>query len=256
MKLAEKIALITGAGSGIGRATAILFAREGAQVTVSDINSETGNETVQLINQEGHKASFVQADVSMSTDIEKMIHFVANQYGGRLDILYNNAGVPMVNTPIENVPEDVWDRILNTNVKSIFLASKLAIPIMKKQGGGVILNTASVSGVRPRPGNSAYTVSKAAAIALTKALAIELAPFKVRVNSISPVAAETPMLEKFFGEDMKGNLDAILKATLATIPIGRFAQPDDVAKAALYLASDDASMITGVDLYVDGGRTI
>jgi 3-oxoacyl-[acyl-carrier protein] reductase len=255
MKLAGKIALITGAGSGMGRATAILFAKEGATVVVSDINSRGGTETVALIQKDGYQSSFVQADVSRSSDVEKMIQSVVEKYA-RIDILYNNAGIPMANSPLENIPEEVWDRVLNTNVKSIFLASRIAIPIMKKQGGGVILNTASVSGVRPRPGNSAYTVSKAAAISLTKAMAIEVAPFNIRVNSISPVAAETPMFENFFNDEMKKNIEAIRKATVATIPIGRFAHPEDVAKAALYLASDDASMITGVDLYVDGGRTI
>jgi 3-oxoacyl-[acyl-carrier protein] reductase len=255
MKLAGKVALITGAGSGFGRASAVLFAKEGAKVIVSDINAKTGNETVDLIKKGGNEASFVQADVSKSSDVEKMIKFATDKYG-RLDVLYNNAGIPMAMTPVENVPEDLWDRVLDINLKSIFLASRIAISIMKKQGGGVILNTASISGVRPRPGLCAYTASKAGAIALTKALAIEAAPFKIRVNSISPVAAETPMLEGFFNEEQKKNLEATRKAFLATIPIGRYAQAEDVAKAALYLASDDASMVTGADLYVDGGRGI
>ncbi len=255
MKLAGKVALITGAGSGFGRASAVLFAKEGAKVIVSDINAKTGNKTVDLIKKGGNEASFVQADVSKSSDVEKMIKFATDKYG-RLDVLYNNAGIPMAMTPVENVPEDLWDRVLDINLKSIFLASRIAISIMKKQGGGVILNTASISGVRPRPGLCAYTASKAGAIALTKALAIEAAPFKIRVNSISPVAAETPMLEGFFNEEQKKNLEATRKAFLATIPIGRYAQAEDVAKAALYLASDDASMVTGADLYVDGGRGI
>jgi 3-oxoacyl-[acyl-carrier protein] reductase len=255
MKLAGKVALITGAGSGMGRATALLFAKEGAKVIVSDINPKMGNETVDLIKKDGHEAFFVQADVSRSSDVEKMIKFVTDKYN-RLDILYNNAGIPMPGTLVEGVSEELWDRVLSINLKSIFLASRIAIPIMKKQGGGVILNTTSVSGVRPRPGNSAYTVSKAGAITLTKALAIEVAPFKIRVNSISPVAAETPMLEGFFNEEMKKDLESTRKAVLATIPIGRFAQAEDVAKAALYLASDDSSMVTGVDLCVDGGRSI
>jgi len=255
MKLAGKVSLITGAGSGFGRASALLFAREGAKVIVSDINAKTGKETVDLIKKQGQEAFFVQADVSKASDAESMIKFVMNKHG-RLDILYNNAGIPMAATPTENVPEDLWDRVLSINLKSIFLASKIAIPIMKKQGGGVILNTASIAGVRVRPGFCAYAASKAGAIALTKALAIETAPFKIRVNSISPVAAETPMLEGFFNEAQKKNLEATHKAFLATIPIGRYAQAEDVAKAALYLASDDASIVTGADLYVDGGRSI
>ena len=255
MKLGGKVALITGAGSGFGRATAMLFAKEGAKVIVSDINAQTGNETVDLVKKQGQEAFFVQADVSKVSDAGKMIKFATDKHG-RLDILYNNAGMPMAGTPVENVPEELWDRILSVNLKSIFLAAKIAIPIMKKQGGGVILNTASISGVRPRPGLCAYTASKAAAITLTKALAIEVAAFKIRVNSISPVAAETPMLVGFFSEEMKKNVEAARAGAIATIPIGRFAQAEDVAKAALFLASDDASMITGADLYVDGGRGI
>jgi len=255
MKLAGKVALVTGAGSGFGRASAMLFAKEGAKVIVSDINAQTGNETVDLIKKQGQEAFFVQADVSKASDAEKMIKFATDKYG-RLDILYNNAGIPMPMTPVEQVSEDLWDRVLNINVKSIFLAARIVFPLMKKQGGGVIINTSSIAGVRPRPGLCAYTASKSAATTLTKALAIEAAPFKIRVNSISPVAAETAMLEGFFNEDQKKNLEATRKAVLATIPIGRYAQAEDVAKMALFLASEDASMVTGADFYVDGGRSI
>jgi 3-oxoacyl-[acyl-carrier protein] reductase len=255
MKLKEKVALITGAGSGMGRASAILFTKEGAKVVVVDIDSKTGNQTVDLIKQDGNESFFVQADVSKLIDAEKMIKFTMDKFG-RLDILYNNAGIPMAMTPIENVSEDLWDRIISVNLKSIFLASKIATPIMKKQGGGVIINTSSIGGVRPRPGLSAYAASKAAVTFLTKSLAIELAPFNIRVNCISPVAAETPMLPSFFTEEMKKDVEATKKLFLSTIPIGRFAQPEDIAKAALYLASDDSSMVTGIDLYVDGGRAI
>ena len=255
MKLEGKVALITGAGSGFGRATALLFAGEGAKIVVADLNPETGNQTVDLIKNEGNEAFFVQADVSQSADVEKMIVFAKDTYG-KLDILYNNAGMPMANTPVEFVDEDVWDRILEVNAKSIFLGAKYAVPIMKEQGGGVIINTSSVSCVRPRPGLSVYTASKAAATYLTKSLAIELAPKNIRVNSISPVAADTPMLPGFVQERHRQNMDRVKEATLATIPLGRLTEVEDVAKAALYLASDDASMVTGVDLYVDGGRSI
>lgn len=255
MKLTGKVALITGAGSGMGRATSVLFAQEGAKVIVADIDPKTGNETITLIKKNGQEAFFIQADVSKASDAEKMIKFTTDKYG-RLDILYNNAGIPMPPILIENLPIDLWDRIIEVNFKSIFLASRIAIPIMKKQGGGVIINTSSVSGVRPRPGYSAYSASKAAAIMLTKALAIEVAPYKIRVNSISPVIAETPMLTGFFSENMKSDIEATRRAFLSTIPLGRMAQPEDTARAALYLASDDSSMVTGIDLYVDGGRAI
>jgi 3-oxoacyl-[acyl-carrier protein] reductase len=161
-------------------------------------------------------------------------------------------------TPVENVKEELWDKIQAINVKSIFLGAKYALPYMKKQGGGVILNTASISGVRPRPGLIAYSTSKAAAIMLTKALAIEFAPYKIRVNGLNPVAAETPMLGKFMTpEGAKGEqLEAGRKRFIDTVPLGRLAQAEDVAYAALFLVSNEASLITGANLEVDGGRGI
>jgi len=257
MKLSNKVALITGAGSGFGRATAILFSKEGAKISVVDIVEKGGQETVKLIKDNGGDAIFVYADVSKASDVEKMIKTTVDEYG-RLDILFNNAGIPMAFTPIEKVNEELWDRIIDINVKGIFLGSKYAIPIMKKQGGGVIINTASISGVRPRPGLIAYSVSKAAAIMLTKALAIELAPFKIRVNCLNPVAAETAMLPKFIGvEEAKGEkFEAGRKRFIDTVPMGRLAQPEDVAYAALFLASNEASLVTGASLDVDGGRGI
>lgn len=255
MKLENKVALITGAGSGFGRATALLFAKEGAKIVVVDINSESGNQTVDMIKAVGGDAAFVAADVANAADSQNMIAFAQSTYG-RLDILYNNAGIPMANTPIEFVEEETWDRIIAVNAKSIFLSAHFAVPIMKEQGGGVILNTSSVSCTRPRPGLSVYTASKAAATYLTKSLAIELAPKNIRVNSISPVASDTPMFPGFVQEKHRGNMDRIKEATIATIPLGRLTEVEDVANAALYLASDDASMVTGVDLHVDGGRSI
>lgn len=257
MKLSNKVALITGAGSGFGRATAILFSKEGAKISVVDIDKKGGQETVKFIKGHGGDAFFVDADVSKASDNEKMIQTTVDQYG-KIDILFNNAGVPMSFTPIEEVTEELWNRIMDINVKGIFLGSKSAIPFMKKQGAGVIINTASISGVRPRPGLIAYSTSKAAAIMLTKALAIELAPYKIRVNCLNPVAGETPMLAKFIGaEESKGEkFEAGRKRFIDTVPMGRLAQPEDVAYAALYLASDEASLVTGVSLDVDGGRGI
>jgi 3-oxoacyl-[acyl-carrier protein] reductase len=257
MKLSNKIALITGAGSGFGRASATLFAREGAKISVVDLDEKTGQETVSLIKQKGGEAIFIRADVSKGSDVEMMIKKTVDTFG-RLDILFNNAGIPMSFTPVENVKEELWDRIQAVNVKGIFLGAKYALPYMKKQGGGVIINTASISGVRPRPGLIAYSTSKAAAIMLTKALAIEFAPFKIRVNGLNPVAAETPMLGKFMTpEGAKGEqLEAGRKRFIDTVPLGRLAQAEDVAYAALFLASDEASLITGANLEVDGGRGI
>ena len=255
MKLAGKVALITGSGSGFGRATAVLFAKEGAKLVVVDKNSKAGKETVDLIQRNGSEAFFIEADVSKASESEQMINLGKEKFG-RLDILHNNAGVPMSFTTIEEVSEALWDRILNVNLKSVFLACKFAVPIMKKSGGGVIINTSSISGVRTRPGISAYAASKAAVTSLTKTLALELAAFKIRVNSISPVAAQTPMLLGFFSEEMKKDVEAAHRALISTIPLGKYVQAEDVAKAALYLASDDSSMVTGVDLLIDGGRAL
>jgi 3-oxoacyl-[acyl-carrier protein] reductase len=195
--------------------------------------------------------------VSKSHDAENMIKTTVNAFG-KLDILFNNAGIPMSFTPVEQVTEELYDRIMNVNVKGIFLGAKYAAPIMKKQGGGVIINTASISGVRPRPGLSAYSTSKAAAIMLTKALAIELAPSKIRVNCINPVAADTPMLAQFIetGGAKGEKFEAGRKRFVDTVPLGRLATPEDVACMAMFLASDDASLITGASFDVDGGRGI
>lgn len=257
MKLANRVAIITGAGSGMGRASAVLFSQEGAKVAIVDINDETGQETLGLVKEKGGEAIFIRADISKSSDVENMVKTTVDTYA-RLDILFNNAGIPMAFTPIEEVKEDLWDRMFAINVKSIFLACKYAVPIMKKQGGGVIINTASIIGVRPRPGLNAYLASKGAAITLTKGLAIELAPNKIRVNCINPVATDTPMFPYFI--DDSGARDAKyeegLKRFIATIPLGRLATAEDIARAALFLASDESAFITGVGLDVDGGRAI
>jgi 3-oxoacyl-[acyl-carrier protein] reductase len=252
MRLLNKVALITGAGSGIGRASAILFSREGAKISIADIDEKGGRQTADLIKEKGGSAIFVQTDVSKSRDAEGMIKTTVDHYG-KLDILFNNAGIGMSFMPIEAVEESLWYRIMEINAKSIFLGCKYAIPVMKRQCGGIIINTASISGVRPRPGLIAYSASKGAAILLTKALAIELAPFKIRVNCINPVVADTPFLEKSIPVSQ---LEEAKKGMMSTIPLGRLCQPEDIAHAALYLASEESSLVTGVSLDVDGGRGI
>ena len=173
---------------------------------------------------------------------------------GQLDILFNNAGIPMSPQPVEAVSVALWDQVMAVNVRGIFFGVRAAVPIMKRQGGGVILITSSIMGARPRPEYCAYAVSKAAATHLARALALELAPHNIRVNAISPVAAETPMLADFIGPDR--DLEAGRQAVQTTVPLGRLCQPEDIAQAALYLASDEAAVLTGVDLAVDGGRGI
>jgi 3-oxoacyl-[acyl-carrier protein] reductase len=253
MRLANKIAIITGAGSGIGQASAILFAREGARIVVADINDAGGEETVTSIKSSGGEAIAVHTDVTVASEVENLGRVIKDKFG-KVDILFNNAGIPQKTMSFENVTEAMWDKIFATNVKSIFLTAKSIVPIMKESGGGAIINLASISGIRPRPGNIAYSTSKAAVIHLTKSLALEVAPFKIRVNCINPVGTVTPMLGKFFAEGV--SLEEGKKATINTIPLGRLSMPEDVANAALFLASDESSMLTGSGIDVDGGRGI
>ena len=252
MKLSNKVALITGAGSGIGRASAILFSKEGAKVAVADIDEKGGLQTVETINNEGGAAIFIKTDITIESDVERMIRTTMENYG-RLDILFNNAGIGTPFIMLEKTEESLWDKVMAINVKGIFFGCKHAAPVMKKQGGGVIINTASISAVRPRAGLSAYSASKGAAISLTKCTAMELAPFNIRVNCINPVVTDTPFLTKTIEAD---KIDDAKKAMLDTIPLGRMGQPEDMAKAALYLASDDSSLVTGISLDVDGGRGV
>jgi len=253
MRLANKVAIITGAGSGIGRASAILFAKEGAKVVVADINDAGGEETVRVIKSGDGEAIFIHTDVSKASDAENLIKVTKEKFG-KIDILFNNAGIAQRSMPTANLDESLWDRVYAVNVKSIFLTAKYAAPIMQEARGGVIINLASISGVRPRQGNLAYASSKAAVISLTKILALEFAPDNIRVNVINPVAADTPMLEQFFPEG--ADPDELKRLTIGTIPLGRLAKPEDIAYAALYLASDESTFITGSSIDVDGGRGI
>ncbi|MCG8558392.1 MAG: SDR family oxidoreductase [Hyphomicrobiales bacterium] len=249
MKLKGKAAVVTGAASGFGRAIAEHFVREGARVVVADLNGE-GAEAV--CNEIGESAVPLRADVTARADAEAMVA-TAKEAFGRLDIMVNNAGYTHTNQPLTDVDEETFDRVYAVNVKAIYLAALAAVPMMRSQGGGVILNTASTAGLRPRPGLTWYNGSKGAAITLTKSMAVELAPDKIRVNAICPVIGVTGMLEQFMG--VSDTPEARAKF-IATIPLGRMSEPDDIAAAAVYLASDEAAMVTGVALEVDGGRCI
>jgi len=253
MKLKDKVALITGAGSGIGQATALLFAREGARVAVVDVREEAAKATAQEIERAGGQALALRADVSRAADNQAAVEQTVARWG-RLDIFYANAGDPERPTPVEDVDEATFDRIMAVNVKGPFLGVKYAAPIMKRQRSGVILITGSTSAVRPRPGVQCYSASKGAVHVMAKSLALELAPFGIRVVTIAPVATETPMLPAFMGKDKVD--DEGMARYRATVPLGRLNQPEDLARAALFLASDDAAMITGTALEVDGGRCI
>ena len=253
MKLKDKVALVTGAGSGIGQASAWLFAREGARVAVVDLREDAAKETARRIEKEDGDALVIQADVSRADDNRAAVDATLARWG-RLDLFFANAGVPQSPTPVDQVDEATFDRIMAVNVKGVFLGAKYAAPVMKRQRSGVFLITASTSAIRPRPGVQCYSASKGAVITLAKTLALELAPFGVRVLALAPVATETPMLPAFMGKpavDEEGRARYV-----ATIPLGRLNTPDDLAKAALFLVSDDAAMMTGTCVEVDGGRCI
>ena len=248
MRLKDKTAIVTGAGSGFGKGIAMRFAKEGARVGVIDINAEAAREVASQI---GNSAFAMEADVSIDGDVSRMVQEALDRWG-QLDILVNNAGTTHRNQPMTEVTEEEYERIFAVNVKSVYLSAKHIVPVMKKQGFGVILNVASTAGVRPRPGLVWYNTSKGAMITATKAMAIELAGEKIRVNAINPVAGETGMLHLFMGEDNPEKRAQFI----SSIPLGRLSLPEDMANAALFLCSDEAEMITGLCMDVDGGSCI
>lgn len=247
-RLDGKAALITGAGSGFGEGIARKFVEEGARVIVADINDDAG---AMVADSLGAAARFVHADVSRDADMAAAVAAAVDHFG-RLDILVNNAGYTHRNAPMLEVTEDEFDRIYAVNVKSVYLGAIHAVPLFRRQGGGVILNIASTAGVRPRPGLTWYNGSKGAVITLTKSMAVELAPDAIRVCALNPVAGETGMLHLFMGEDTPERRAQFQ----STIPLGRFSQPRDIANAALFLCSGEAEFLTGVCMEVDGGRCI
>ena len=248
MRLKDKTTIVTGAGSGFGKGIAMRFAKEGARVGVVDINAEAAREVASQI---GNSAFAMEADVSIEGDVSKMVQEALDRWG-QLDILVNNAGTTHRNQPMTEVTEEEYERIFAVNVKSVYLSARHVVPVMKKQGFGVILNVASTAGVRPRPGLVWYNTSKGAMLTATKAMAIELAGEKIRVNAINPVAGETGMLHLFMGEDTPEKRAQFI----SSIPLGRLSLPEDMANAALFLCSDEAEMITGLCMEVDGGRCI
>jgi 3-oxoacyl-[acyl-carrier protein] reductase len=245
-RLSGKVAVVTGAASGFGAGVAERFVEEGARVVLADLDPAAGERTAREIG-----ADFVAADVASAADSGRMIATAIERFG-RLDILVNNAGRPQAPTSIVETDEQEFDRLMGVNAKAIYLAARHAVPVMRRQGGGVILNTVSVAAIRPRPNLAAYNASKGAALVLSKSLAIELAPDRIRVNAICPGPGDTPMLATFVG----GDSDAHRAAFLSSIPLGRLCSPRDIAEAMVFLASDEASFITGVVLEVDGGRCI
>jgi 3-oxoacyl-[acyl-carrier protein] reductase len=253
-RLAGKVAIVTGGGSGFGAGIVAKFVAEGAQVLVADINFQAALDVAAAA---GPAARGLRVDVGSSADVRLMME-AAELHFGRIDILINNAGVTHLPQPLEEVSEEDFDRIVAVNMKAIYLAMREVVPRLKAnapgKGGirGVVLNMASTAGVSPRPRLSWYNASKGWVITATRANAVELAPFGVRVVALNPVAGETPLLKSFMGQDTP----EMRAKFLATIPIGRFSTPEDLANAACFLCSDEASMITGVCMEVDGGRCI
>jgi 3-oxoacyl-[acyl-carrier protein] reductase len=248
MRLEGKVAIVTGGGSGFGEGIAKKFVAEGAQVLIADRDAAGGERVAKAL---GANARSVCVDVAKAADVRAMVD-AAQDHFGALNVLVNNAGVSHLPQPLEEVGEDDFDRILAINVKAIYLAARVVVPRFKAQKKGVILNIASTAGVSPRPRLSWYNASKGWVITATRAMAVELAPFGVRVVALNPVAGETPLLKTFMGEDTP----QMRAKFLATIPLGRFSTPEDLGNAACFLCSDEASMITGVAMEVDGGRCI
>jgi 3-oxoacyl-[acyl-carrier protein] reductase len=246
MRLEGKTAIVTGAASGFGAGIARVMSREGASVLVADLNEAAA---VAIADEIGGAA--IRTDVSSRADVAAMTQAAMDQWG-RIDILVNNAGITHKKGNLEDVSEEEFDRVFAVNAKSVYLTAREIVPHMKAAGRGAILNIASTAGLSPRPQLNWYNASKGWMITATKTMAVELAPSQIRVNALCPVAGETPLLAAFMGEDTP----EMRAKFLATIPLGRFSQPQDMGEAAAFLCSDAASMITGVALEVDGGRCI
>ncbi len=252
--LANKVALVTGAASGFGYGIARSFIDAGARVGVLDIDAKGAEAAADKL---GPNALAIQANVADRTSLAAAVTALQNWTSsdadpGRVDILVNNAGVGLTPTPLEAVVDEDFQRVFDVNMRAIYIASQIVVPVMKAQGGGCILNIASTAGVSPRPGLTWYNASKGWVITATRSMAVELAPDNIRVNALNPVAGDTPLLKTFMGEDTP----QVREKFLSTIPLGRFSTPEDIGNAALFLCSDAAAMITGVAMEVDGGRCI
>ena len=242
-----KVALVTGGASGLGRVSAIALAKEGAQIAVSDIAASEGEATVQMITQAGGRAVFVKADVTKSNEVEAMVRETVKVFG-RLDFALNNAGIDGVRARTADYPEEVWRQVIDLDLTGVFLCMKSELPIMVKQGSGVIVNMSSVAGVTGFPGHAAYTASKHGVIGLTKTAAIDYAKAGIRVNAICPAYTHTPMLDRMLTQH--SDLEAKL---ISRVPLRRLGKAEEIAQAVIYLFSDAAAFITGHSLVMDGG---
>jgi NAD(P)-dependent dehydrogenase (short-subunit alcohol dehydrogenase family) len=248
---AGKVAFVTGAASGIGRATALAFAREGASVVVADASEDGGRETARMIKEGGRRALAVRCDVTRAEDVKAALAKTVEAFG-RLDFAFNNAGIePRKPAPTAEYEEEEWNRIIDTNLRGVFLCMKHEIPLILKQGGGAIVNTSSGAGIIGIKGSPAYTAAKHGLIGLTKAAALDYAAQNIRVNAVAPGYIETPMMERFTGGTPEGRAKVI-----AEEPVGRMGTPEEIAAAVLWLCSDTAAFVIGHALVVDGGQTV
>ena len=251
MKLTGKVAIVTGGASGIGRASAIAFAREGAKVVVADLSRSGAEDTARSITADGFVAWPSKVDVADEADVRRMVDKTTEHWGG-VDILFNNAGILLVK-PVEEMSEAEWDRVMAVNVKGAFFAIKHVVPSMRRRGGGAILNTGSIASLAGQVGTPAYSASKGAVALLTKSLALDLGRDGIRVNCICPGITDTPMLREHLGQGSEG--EARIKARLSRVPLGAILRPEDIARAALYLVSEDSAGISGILHVVDAGLT-
>lgn len=249
--LQDKVAVITGAGSGMGRATALLFAQEGARVVLGDVDEKGGRSAAQEIKDLGGEATFVRCDVSKEADVIRLMATARRKYGG-LNTVFNNAGIEQPLTPSHEVSEELFDRVIGINLKGTFFGCKHAIPLLRKAGGGTIVNNSSVSAFANVGGNLSYGASKGAIMSLTRILAIEYAKENIRVNAICPGVIDTPMNQRNL--DQAEDKEAVRQRWMSVTPLGRMGTPEEIARTVLYLASDMSSFTTGIGLLIDGGR--
>ena len=251
MRLQAKVSIITGAGTGLGKGMALIFAREGSSVVIAEVQQESGQEVAQQIKKEGGKALFLRTDITQASEVERMVEETLKTYG-RIDVLINNAGINPSRTPVHETSEEAWDATLAVNLKGAYLCSKYVLPVMMKQRAGSIINISSIVGAMGCSDRAAYAASKGGIIGLGRSMAVDYAPYGIRVNTLNPGFVETELTRIYFNK-LREQDPQKLERIIGHHPLGRLGKPEDVAYAALFLASDESPWITGLDMGVDGG---